>query len=97
MVTLSNVDGRYCYICDFTRMCLKKIQILVDYCKDYGMVINEKKTKFMAFNGTDTSKEPLYVESNDARIKCRIEHCDTYVYLGSIFTSDGKIKTAHRR
>ena len=33
--------------------CLKKLQVLLDHCIDYGMVINEKKTKFMAINMDD--------------------------------------------
>ena len=30
---------------------VKKVQLLVQFCKKYGMVINEKKTNLMVING----------------------------------------------
>ena len=29
---------------------LYKIQVILNYCKDYGRIINEQKTRFMATN-----------------------------------------------
>ena len=28
----------------------QKIQVILNYCKDYGRIINEQKTRFMAIN-----------------------------------------------
>ena len=68
--------------------CLKKLQVLLDYCIDYGMVINEKKTKFMAINTDDKTS------FTDSKVKYTIDHCDSYLYLGCIFTCDASIHTA---
>ncbi|CAL4237608.1 unnamed protein product, partial [Meganyctiphanes norvegica] len=37
----------------------KKVNLLVQFCKKYGMVINEKKTKLMVINGSPIDKEPI--------------------------------------
>ncbi len=44
-------------------MCLRKMNIVMDYCREYGMVLNEKKTKFMVIRGTDRDKEPLIIQN----------------------------------
>ena len=67
---------------------LRKLSLLKDYCSDYGMIINQSKTKFMVINGSDEDVEPLLV--NDMVV----EHCNMYIYLGSPFTSDGSISSA---
>ena len=66
----------------------KKINLLVAFCKKYGMVINEGKTKLMVINGNFADKQPINVDN------ISISHCDTYIYLGSPFTSDGTISSA---
>ena len=53
------------------------------FCKDYGMIVNEKKTYFMVINGDEVDQEPIVVNS------ATIKHCNSYTYLGSPFTSDG--------
>ena len=35
----------------------EKIQVIMSYCTDYGMIINEEKTRFMAFIGIFDTKE----------------------------------------
>ena len=66
----------------------EKLNILYDYCDTHGMVINTDKTKFMVINGGDQDKLPIGIRNNVIR------HCDQYVYLGCIFTSDGSTKSS---
>ena len=68
-------------------MCIKKMKVVLEYCRDYGMEINEKKTKFMVINHTREDKAPLLIRNK------KIEYCDKYMYLGSWFTDDGEIKS----
>ena len=67
---------------------IKKVQILKNYCSEYGMKVNESKTKFFVLNGTNDDEDPLYVGD------LIIEKCDRYIYLGSPFTSDGSVSSA---
>ncbi len=69
---------------------MKKISFLQDYCSEYGMVINQSKTKFLVINGEEGDKEAV------ARNGMVVKHCGTYVYLGSPFTSDGSVSSATR-
>jgi hypothetical protein len=68
-----------------------KLGILQEYCVSHGMVINADKTKLMVINGNSVDRECI-----DLGIY-RIHHCDDYVYLGSVFTSDGKVNSALRK
>ena len=67
---------------------LKKVSILVEYCKRSGMRINQQKTKFMCVNGSSESRDPLIVGD------LRVENCESYVYLGAVFTQDGKTSSS---
>ena len=67
---------------------LSKLSLLQKYCSDYGMSVNQSKTKFFVINGGRADAEPLVVGS------LVVEHCDKYVYLGSPFTSDGSVSSA---
>jgi hypothetical protein len=58
------------------------------------MKINVKKTKFMVINGSKQDNRTLHVESSNGLLKCDIDLCKQYTYLGSIFTGDGKVLTA---
>ena len=40
---------------------IKKVQILHKYCYEYGMKVNESKTKFFVLNGTNNDEDPLCV------------------------------------
>ena len=65
-----------------------KLGILSEFCVSHGMIMNSSKTKFMAVNGDARDKEPFDIAG------FIIEHCSSYVYLGSVFTSDGSTKSA---
>lgn len=52
------------------------------------MVVNESKAKLMVINGTTYDKQAIITNS------LIIKHCDTYIYLGSPFTSDGSLSSA---
>ena len=67
-------------------MCIRKFKVVVEYCKDYGMVINEDKTKFFVINNADCDKVPLSIEGHI------IKYCDRYKYLGAWFTDSGRMK-----
>ena len=66
----------------------EKLKLLEEYCATSGMRINESKTKFMVINGSPMDKIP-FILSNVI-----IKHCLSYVYLGVIFTSDGRSSTS---
>ena len=68
-------------------MCIRKLNAVLDYCENYGMVINVKKTKFMVINNKDVDKVPLETQGR------KIDYCSKYMYLGSWFTDDGDQKS----
>ena len=47
-----------------------KLTLLQNYCNDYGMLINQSKTKFFVIHGNEADSEPLVV--NELVVK----HCD---------------------
>ena len=61
----------------------EKLKYLEEYCDEYGMLVNESKTKFMAILGSDDDRQPIQLPSFTVR------HCDSYTYLGAVFTADG--------
>eukprot|EP00914_Ancora_sagittata_P013200 GHVO01025695.1.p2 GENE.GHVO01025695.1~~GHVO01025695.1.p2 ORF type:complete len:160 (-),score=20.69 GHVO01025695.1:32-511(-) len=69
----------------------EKVRILTSFCEKYGMVVNEKKTKFMVINGDDDDYEEL---QND---RICIGNCDHYTYLGCIFTQNGNLNGAVKK
>ena len=60
-----------------------KLGILKDYCDEYGMQINEKKTEFMVVNGSTRDRENILVNG------MTVKHCTEYVYLGVIILENG--------
>ena len=65
----------------------KKMKVVKEYCINYGMSVNSKKTKFMVIN-----HEP----EDEATIICgniKVEYCSTYVYLGCTITDDGTCRS----
>ena len=68
--------------------CIKKMDILREFCDESGMVVNPSKTKFMVINGVSGDKAPLV--SRDLTV----ENCDSYTYLGAVFTQDGSVKAS---
>ena len=63
---------------------IEKVQLLHDYCKENGMKVNAAKTKLMVINGGPVDKIPIIMP------EFVIKHCSQYVYLGTIFTADGR-------
>ena len=74
--------------------CIEKVKTLLDYCGEYEMIIKEKKTKFMVIGKHVGTIDPLVVTSSDQNHICKIEYCESYTYLGCIFTNDGRTRTA---
>ena len=68
--------------------CLKKLDAVLKFCEEYGMEINEKKTKFFVINSDSADKRPLSIKDKS------IGYSEKYMYLGSWFTDDGKPESA---
>ena len=64
---------------------IEKLDILHEYCITHGMLINIDKTKLMVINGNEADRMDIDLYG------MIIKHCWKYVYLGSIFTSDGSL------
>ena len=64
---------------------IEKFEILAKFCADYGMVVNQKKTKLMVINGEANDRKEFKVD--DVIVK----HALSYIYLGSPFTEDGRM------
>ena len=73
------------------RLC-EKLKLLVDWCDQSGMVINEDKTEFMAFCTSANGRLPIMLNPKAGQVIVR--HCSNYTYLGAVFTSDGKVKSS---
>ena len=67
---------------------VEKLSHLGDYCEEYGMVINEDKTKLLVINGDDTDRRPIQLGD------VTILNAKTYVYLGAVVTEDGSTATS---
>ena len=65
-----------------------KLHLLDQYCRSHKTKINSKKTKFFVINDEPADRQPFVFEA------FRVAWCDNYVYLGSVFTSDGKPSSA---
>ena len=72
--------------------CIEKAKILIKFCNNSGMIINENKTKFMVINGNTEDKKDLIIRDDIQSVS--ISHCTDYNYLGCWFTSDGKLSSA---
>ena len=71
--------------------CERKFDILMDFCQESGMVLNDGKTKFMVFNGEQQDMNEI------TRGDIKVKVCDKYVYLGATFTGDGRLDTSVKR
>ena len=67
---------------------IEKLYILDEFYESHDMIMNESKAKFMVIHGDVHDRMLLKISSK------MIAHCDQYVYLGCIFTSDGSIKSS---
>ena len=67
---------------------MEKLEILNEYCSEYGMIVNETKTEFMVVNGSADDRKDIVM--SDLTVK----HCTSYVYLGVIVTENGSAISA---
>ena len=65
---------------------IEKFTVLMNFCKKYGMFINELKTQMMVINGKKKDRLDFTVHN------ITVKHTTSYVYLGSPFTENGKIQ-----
>ena len=65
---------------------LLKIDILLKFCEDHGMEINELKTKFMIINHVEEDKADII-----ARPNLTIKYTRMYIYLGAVVLDDGNM------
>ena len=70
---------------------LQKIEVLMQFCEDQGMVVNELKTQFMVINHTEADKLDIL-----ARPDLIIKYTNKYVYLGAYITDDGNMLSVMR-
>ena len=56
---------------------MSKLEILCEFCRTHGMVMNDKKAKFMDIDGLYEDHTKMSME------KMTIAHCDVYVYFGA--------------
>lgn len=61
-------------------MCLKKMEIVNEFCRESGMKINETKTKFFVINGDERDKQCLTSGG------VSVSYTGQYLYLGAWFT-----------
>ena len=69
-------------------MCRSKLCALIDYCEEYGMKINLKKTKFMVINGNTEDRLPFRYKG------ITVNNISKYLYLGSWVTETGRVRDA---
>ena len=66
---------------------IEKFQKCQDYCKEFGMSINQKKTQFMVINNSKKDNEPIVSRG------ITVKYCNTYIYLGAPITDNGSYLT----
>lgn len=67
--------------------CIDKLKTLENFCNEYGMVLNSRKTKLMVINGDADDRAPLQIDTGD------IGYTNHYVYLGAHFLDDGLMQS----
>ena len=68
-------------------MIIKKFEVLMMFCEQYGMMVNELKTNLLVINGNAKDREDFICKG------VTVKHAKSYIYLGSPFTEDGKINS----
>lgn len=68
----------------------KQVDIVANYCKEWGLEVNIAKTKFMVINGKCPPDPDWRPRLNNTPIKLVSSYC----YLGVIISSNGKFKQA---
>ena len=64
----------------------EKFEVLMKFCEKYGMVVNELKTQMMVIYGVAADRYDFAVRG------VVVKHTTSYIYLGSPFTENGKVK-----
>ncbi|XP_068242383.1 uncharacterized protein [Palaemon carinicauda] len=67
---------------------LNKLGLLNQFCQNNGMKVNMNKTRLFTINVGMIEREPMKVDD------LTVSWCDRYIYLGSVFTSDGLVSSA---
>lgn len=65
----------------------EKLCTLEAFCDQYGMQMNQKKTKLMVINGKEEDRQSI------PSCGANIHHTAHYVYLGAHFSDDGRMTT----
>ena len=65
--------------------CEAKLRVVIQYCQEFGMIINTKKTQFFVINGNKDDMIPLEID------RTKVCYTHQYLYLGAWFTDSGKI------
>jgi hypothetical protein len=65
----------------------EKLHTLEAFCNQYGMQMNQKKTKLMVINGKEEDRQSI------PSCGANIHHTAHYVYLGAHFSDDGRMTT----
>ena len=66
---------------------IEKFQKCQDYCEEYGMSINQKKTQFMVINKRRGDTETIISRG------VAVKYCTSYTYLGAPITDNGPYLT----
>ena len=66
---------------------IEKFQKCQDYCEEYGMSINQKKTQFMVINKSKGDTETIVSRG------INVKYCKSYTYLGAPITDNGSYLT----
>ena len=67
---------------------LRKLEMLKQFCDNYGIKTNKSKTKFFTICGNLRDREPLRLG------ELVVESCNQYIYLGFPYTCDGSAYSA---
>ena len=62
---------------------IEKFKKCQDFCEQFGMSINQKKTEFMVINNSNADKETIVSRG------INVKYCKSYTYLGAPITDDG--------
>ena len=81
-----------CILATGKEQCLQKLRVLTDFCNERDIVINELKTQFMIIGKNAYHDDTLHL--NEPNCSLRISYTKSYVYLGAVFTDDGRISTS---
>ena len=66
---------------------IKKFEVLMKFCEQYGMIVNDLKTNLLVINGNVKDREDFFCKG------VNVKHAKSYIYLGSPFTEDGKVNS----